>query len=66
MTYRRYRDLPTAERRYRDLPAAERIAPQHLHSSALVRETTRALLEQSRRRAAGGQLRGRCERMGAC
>jgi hypothetical protein len=44
----------------RYLLTAERIAPQHLHSSALAQETTRSLLEQS----AGAQLRGLCERMG--
>jgi hypothetical protein len=40
-----------------------RAAPQHLHSSPLARETSRALLERSRRQAAGTQLNGLCERM---
>ncbi len=44
----------------RYLLTAERIAPQHLHSSALAQETTRSLLEKS----AGAPLRGLCERMG--
>jgi hypothetical protein len=48
----------------RYLLTAERIAPQHVHTSPLVRETTRVLLEQSRRQAGGSQLRGLCERMG--
>jgi transcriptional regulator with XRE-family HTH domain len=47
----------------RFLLTAERIAPQHFHSSPLARETTRALLERSRRQAAGTELRGLCERM---
>src|SRR3954453_20514108 len=45
----------------RFLLTAERIAPQHLHTSPLARETTRALLERSRRQAGGTQLRGLCE-----
>lgn len=48
----------------RYLLTAERIAPQHLHSSPLAQETTRALLERSRRQAGGTQLRGLCERLG--
>ena len=48
----------------RYLLTAERIAPQHLHSSPHARETTRALLERSRRQAGGTELRGLCERMG--
>jgi hypothetical protein len=47
----------------RYLLTAERIAPQHLHTSPLAQETTRALLERSRRQAGGTQLRGLCERM---
>jgi transcriptional regulator with XRE-family HTH domain len=44
----------------RYLLTAERIAPQHLHASRHVQETTRVLLERS----GGTQLRGLCERMG--
>ena len=47
----------------RYLLTAERIAPQHLHTSALAQETTRALLDRSRRQAGGTELRGLCERM---
>jgi transcriptional regulator with XRE-family HTH domain len=47
----------------RFLLTAERIAPQHVHSSPHARETTRALVERSRRQAGGTQLRGLCERM---
>jgi hypothetical protein len=47
----------------RHLRIAERVAPQHVHSSPLVRETTRALLDRVHRRAAGSALRGLCERM---
>lgn len=47
----------------RYLLTAERIAPQHVHSSSLARETTRALLDRSRQQAGGTQLRGLCERM---
>ncbi|MGA5298466.1 helix-turn-helix domain-containing protein [Nucisporomicrobium flavum] len=47
----------------RYLLTAERLAPQHMHTSAVAQETTRALLERSRRTAAGSQLRGLCERM---
>jgi transcriptional regulator with XRE-family HTH domain len=48
----------------RFLLTAERIAPQHVHTSAVAQETTRALLEQSRRPVAGPELRGLCSRMG--
>lgn len=48
----------------RHLLAAERIGPQHVRSSALVRETARSLLDRSRRSAGGSQLRGLCERVG--
>jgi hypothetical protein len=34
-----------------------------VHTSALARETTRALLERSRRQAGGAQLRGLADRM---
>ncbi|MFF5288308.1 helix-turn-helix domain-containing protein [Paractinoplanes globisporus] len=44
----------------RFLLTAERIAPQHLHASALAQETTRALLDRS----GGSQLRGLSERLG--
>jgi transcriptional regulator with XRE-family HTH domain len=47
----------------RYLLTAERIAPQHLHTSPLAQETTRALLEHSRQQDGGTQLRGLCERM---
>lgn len=47
----------------RYLMTAERLAPQHVHTSPLVRETTRALLERSRRQAGGTELRGLGERM---
>jgi hypothetical protein len=47
----------------RHLLAAERLAPQHVHSSPLVRETSRSLLERSWRMAGGSALRGLCERM---
>ncbi|GAA0552820.1 helix-turn-helix transcriptional regulator [Paractinoplanes ferrugineus] len=47
----------------RFLLTAERIAPQHVHTSAVAQETTRALLERSRRLAGGSELRGLCERM---
>ncbi|AGZ42775.1 helix-turn-helix domain-containing protein [Actinoplanes friuliensis] len=47
----------------RFLLTAERLAPQHVHTSPLARETTRALLERSRRKAGGSELRGLSERM---
>jgi hypothetical protein len=47
----------------RFLLVAERIAPQHVHTSAMVQETTRMLLERSRRAAGGAELRGLCARM---
>ncbi|MEV4640952.1 helix-turn-helix domain-containing protein [Actinoplanes sp. NPDC049548] len=47
----------------RFLLIAERLAPQHLHTSSVARETTRALLDRSRRQAGGTELRGLCERM---
>ena len=47
----------------RYLLTAERLAPQHVHTSPLARETTRALLERSRRQAGGTELRGLSERM---
>lgn len=47
----------------RFLLTAERLAPQHVHTSAMAQETTRALLERSRRLAGGTELRGLCERM---
>lgn len=45
------------------LLVAERIAPQHVHTSALARETTRALLDRSNRRAGGTELRGLAARL---
>jgi hypothetical protein len=47
----------------RFLLIAERVAPQHVHTSPMAQETTRALLERSRRQAGGTELRGLCERM---
>ncbi|MEV0895337.1 helix-turn-helix transcriptional regulator [Actinoplanes sp. NPDC049802] len=47
----------------RFLLTAERLAPQHVHTSALIRETTRTLLDRSHRRAGGGELRGLAERL---
>ncbi|MEU4242902.1 hypothetical protein [Actinoplanes sp. NPDC026619] len=47
----------------RFLLTAERIAPQHVHTSAVAQETTRALLERAQRQAGGSELRGLCERM---
>jgi transcriptional regulator with XRE-family HTH domain len=47
----------------RYLLTAERLAPQHVHTSPLARETTRALLDRSRRMAGGTELRGLSERM---
>jgi hypothetical protein len=47
----------------RYLLTAERLAPQHVHTSPHAQETTRALLERSRRQAGGPELRGLGERM---
>jgi transcriptional regulator with XRE-family HTH domain len=47
----------------RFLLIAERVAPQHVYTSALARETSRALLDRSRRAAGGPALRGLCERL---
>ena len=47
----------------RYLLTAERLAPQHVHTSPMAQETTRALLERSQRQAGGTELRGLCERM---
>ena len=47
----------------RFLLAAERIAPQHVHTSPMAQETTRALLDRSRRAAGGAEIRGLAERM---
>ncbi|GIF13715.1 hypothetical protein FHX34_105224 [Actinoplanes teichomyceticus] len=47
----------------RFLLTAERVAPQHVHTSPLVRESARGLLERSRRAAGGSELRGLCERL---
>jgi transcriptional regulator with XRE-family HTH domain len=61
---RAYARLPGRDRKaIRCLLTAERLAPQHVHTSPLVRETTRALLERSQRQAGGSELRGLCERM---
>jgi transcriptional regulator with XRE-family HTH domain len=45
------------------LLTAERLAPQHVHTQADVRETARTLLNRSSKRAGGADLRGLCERM---
>jgi transcriptional regulator with XRE-family HTH domain len=50
----------------RHLRIAERLAPQHVHTSPLLQETTRALLDRAKRRAGGAALRGLCERMRVC
>ncbi|MFI1991864.1 helix-turn-helix domain-containing protein [Actinoplanes sp. NPDC020271] len=47
----------------RFLLVAERVAPQHVHTSSLVQETARALLDRSRRMAGGTELRALCERL---
>jgi hypothetical protein len=47
----------------RFLLTAERVAPQHVHTSPMARETTRSLLERSRRDAGGTELRGLAGRM---
>jgi hypothetical protein len=47
----------------RYLLTAERVAPQHVHTSPLAQETTRALLDRSQRQAGGTELRGLGERM---
>ncbi|WP_433305602.1 helix-turn-helix domain-containing protein [Actinoplanes sp. CA-030573] len=47
----------------RFLLTAERIAPQHVRTSAELAATTRVLLDRSRRRAGGAELRGLGERM---
>ncbi|AEV85328.1 DNA-binding protein [Actinoplanes sp. SE50] len=47
----------------RFLLTAERVAPQHVHTSSLVQETARALLDRSRRAAGGTELRALCERL---
>ncbi|WP_436534085.1 helix-turn-helix domain-containing protein [Actinoplanes sp. HUAS TT8] len=47
----------------RFLLTAERVAPQHVHTSSLVQETARALLDRSRRMAGGTELRAFCERL---
>ncbi|MEU4163970.1 helix-turn-helix domain-containing protein [Actinoplanes sp. NPDC026670] len=45
------------------LLTAERLAPQHVHTSAMTRETTRMLLDRSNRSAGGTELRGLAERL---
>jgi hypothetical protein len=42
---------------------AERLAPVRVHSSPLVRETARTLLDRAQRSAGGPELRGLCERI---
>lgn len=61
---RAYASLPGRDRHaIRFLLTAERLAPQHVHTSTIAQETSRALLERSRREAGGAELRGLCERM---
>jgi hypothetical protein len=48
----------------RMLLTAEALAPQQVHSSPLVRESARVLLERARGEAGGTELRGLCERLG--
>jgi hypothetical protein len=48
----------------RHLVTAERLGPQMVRSSAMARETARALLDRARRDAGGTRLRGFCERVG--
>ncbi|GIE34963.1 transcriptional regulator [Actinoplanes italicus] len=59
---RAHAGLRSDEAALRHLLIAERVAPQHVHSSPLLQETTRALLNRSQPRA-GAALRGLCERM---
>ncbi|HEX6075110.1 MAG TPA: helix-turn-helix transcriptional regulator [Micromonosporaceae bacterium] len=47
----------------RFLLQAERMAPVRVHSSPLIRETVRGLLDRAQRRAGGVELRALCERM---
>jgi tetratricopeptide (TPR) repeat protein len=47
----------------RMLLRAERLAPVRVHSSPLIQETARTLLDRAQRRAGGPELRGLCERM---
>jgi hypothetical protein len=60
---RAYAGLRSDDTAIRHLLFAERVAPQHVHSSPLLQETTRALLDRAQRRAGGAALRGLCERM---
>jgi len=60
---RAYAGLRSDDAAIRHLLVAERVAPQHVHSSPLLQETTRALLDRAQRRAGGAALRGLCERM---
>lgn len=48
----------------RTLVHAERLAAVRVHSSPLMRETVRCLLDRAQRRAGGTELRALCERMG--
>jgi transcriptional regulator with XRE-family HTH domain len=52
------------QRAVRMLMAAESLAPQQIHSSRLVQESARTMLDRARREAGGPALRGLCERMG--
>lgn len=52
------------DRAVRALLTAERLAPQHVRSSPMARETARSIAETARRNAVGSNLRGFCERVG--
>jgi hypothetical protein len=45
------------------LLTAERLAPQHVHTSAVIGDAARLLLGRTRRQAGGAELRGLCVRM---
>lgn len=47
----------------RFLLTAERLAPQHVHTSAMIRETTRILLDRANRASGGAELAGLAERL---
>lgn len=60
---RAYAGLGSDDAAIRHLLIAERVAPQHVHSSALLQKTARALLDRAQRQAGRAALRGLCERM---
>jgi transcriptional regulator with XRE-family HTH domain len=51
-------------RAVRMLIAAETLAPQQIHSSRMMQECVRSMLDRASRGAGGPELRGLCERMG--